>query len=91
LEDLASAGVRDVFIVVGPHNREQIASYVGDGSPFGLSVEYVVQERPLGIAHALSLVEGLVDGPFVLYLGDNLIEGGWGPICAASHRTRSCF
>jgi glucose-1-phosphate thymidylyltransferase len=76
LSQIAEAGIRDVFVVVGPHNREQIAEYVGDGSRFGLTVEYLVQERPLGIAHAVSLAEGLVGGPFLVYLGDNLLQGG---------------
>ena len=76
LEQLAAAGVRHVFVVVGPHNKEQIAEYVGDGSKFGVSAEYVLQERPLGIAHALSLLEGRIGGNFVVYLGDNLVQGG---------------
>ena len=76
LSQIAEAGVREVFLVVGPHNREQIAEYVGDGSKFGVSVEYIVQERPLGLAHAVSLAEGFVDGPFLVYLGDNLVQEG---------------
>ncbi|AET33361.1 glucose-1-phosphate thymidylyltransferase [Pyrobaculum ferrireducens] len=76
LSQIAEVGVREVFIVVGSHNREQIVEYVGDGSRFGVSVEYLVQERPLGLAHAVSLAEGFVDGPFLVYLGDNLLQGG---------------
>ncbi len=76
LSQIVETGIKYVFVVVGPHNREQIAEYVGDGSRFGVSVEYLVQERPLGIAHALSLAWGLVDGPFLVYLGDNLVQGG---------------
>jgi glucose-1-phosphate thymidylyltransferase len=57
LSQIAEAGVRDVFLVVGPHNREQIAECVGDKSRFGLSVEYLLQEGPLGLAHAASLAE----------------------------------
>ncbi|NAZ32883.1 MAG: glucose-1-phosphate thymidylyltransferase [Pyrobaculum sp.] len=79
LSQIAEAGVGEVFIVVGPHNREQIAEYVGDGSRFGLSVQYLLQERPLGLAHAVSLVERYVSGPFLVYLGDNLLKGGVAP------------
>jgi len=79
LSQIAEAGVREVFIVVGPHNREQIAEYVSDGSKFGLSVEYLLQGRPLGIAHAVSLAEGYVSGSFLVYLGDNLLKGGVAP------------
>ena len=55
--------MRDVFLVLGPHNREQIAESVGDGSRFGLSVEYLLQEGPLGLAQAVSLAERRVSGP----------------------------
>jgi glucose-1-phosphate thymidylyltransferase len=79
LSQIAEAGVKEVFIVVGPHNREQIAEYVGDGSRFGLSVVYLLQERPLGLAHAVSLAERYVSGPFLVYLGDNLLKGGAAP------------
>jgi len=79
LSQIAEAGIKEVFLVVGPHNREQIAEYVGDGSRFGLSVEYLLQERPLGLAHAVSLAEGYVSGPFLMYLGDNLLKGGAAP------------
>jgi len=76
LSQIAEAGIKEVFLVVGPHNREQIAEYVGDGSKFGLSVRYLLQERPLGLAHAVSLAERHVSGPFLVYLGDNLLQGG---------------
>jgi glucose-1-phosphate thymidylyltransferase len=76
LSQIAEAGIKEVLLVVGPHNREQIEEYVGDGSKFGLSVEYLLQERPLGIAHAVSLAERHVHGPFLVYLGDNLLQGG---------------
>jgi glucose-1-phosphate thymidylyltransferase len=76
LSQIAEAGIKEVLLVVGPHNREQIEEYVGDGSKFGLSVEYLLQERPLGIAHAVSLAERRVHGPFLVYLGDNLLQRG---------------
>jgi glucose-1-phosphate thymidylyltransferase len=79
LSQIAEAGVKEVFLVVGLHNREQIAEYVGDGSRFGLSVVYLLQEMPLGIAHAVSLAEGYVSGSFLVYLGDNLLKGGAAP------------
>jgi len=74
---------------VGPHNREQIAEYVGDGSKFGLSVEYLLQERPLGIAHAVSLAERYVSGSFLVYLGDNLVKGGVVPYLKRFTETRA--
>jgi len=47
----------------------------GGWSRFGLSVRYLLQERPLGIAHAVSLAERHVSGLFLVYLGDNLLQG----------------
>ena len=55
LERLAGAGLRDVALVVNPTNQPVIEAYAGDGSKWGLAITYVVQETPLGIAHALSL------------------------------------
>jgi glucose-1-phosphate thymidylyltransferase len=76
LESLAEAGVRSVGIVVGD-TREQVVAAVGDGSRFGLEVEYIDQPVPLGIAHAVKISEGFLNGdPFVLYLGDNFLRGG---------------
>jgi glucose-1-phosphate thymidylyltransferase len=73
---ITEASIREVFVVVCLHNHDQIAEYVGNGTRFRLSVYYLVQEKPLGLAHAVSLAEGLVDGPFLVYLEDNLLQGG---------------
>ncbi|HKA23970.1 MAG TPA: glucose-1-phosphate thymidylyltransferase [Candidatus Eisenbacteria bacterium] len=83
LESIRDAGIRDVGIIVaGPVNREgttaaEIHGAVGDGSRFGLRVEYIAQEQPLGLAHAVKTAQGyLKDSPFVMFLGDNLIKDG---------------
>jgi glucose-1-phosphate thymidylyltransferase len=76
LESIASAGIRDVGIVVGDTQAE-IEAAVGDGSAFGLQVTYLRQEAPLGLAHAVLIArEYLGDDDFVMYLGDNFIVGG---------------
>jgi glucose-1-phosphate thymidylyltransferase len=76
LEAIKEAGVDDVGIVVG-ETAGEIRQAVGDGSPWGLNVEYITQERPLGLAHAVLVAEEYVAGDdFVLYLGDNLIKDG---------------
>jgi glucose-1-phosphate thymidylyltransferase len=50
---------------------------VGDGSKFGAKVEYIPQEAPLGLAHAVKISQEFIgDDPFVMYLGDNLLSGG---------------
>lgn len=76
LRDLASVGVKEVAIVLGPL-AEGIREEVGVGAAFGLRVSYILQEVPRGIADAVRLARGFVgDDPFVVYLGDNLLEQG---------------
>ncbi|WP_017575219.1 glucose-1-phosphate thymidylyltransferase [Nocardiopsis kunsanensis] len=76
LESIRDAGVTDVGVVVGD-TADEIRAAVGDGSRFGLSVTYLRQERPLGLAHAVSVARNyLGDDDFVMYLGDNFLLGG---------------
>ena len=76
LEAVAEAGITQVGIVVGS-TGDEVRAAVGDGSRWGVSVTYVQQTKPLGIAHAVSIATEFVRGePFLLYLGDNvLLEG----------------
>jgi len=76
LRHFSSAGISEVGVVVGPLH-EGIREAVGDGSSFGLKVTYVHQGDPKGLAHAvLCAREFLGDEPFVMYLGDNLLQEG---------------
>jgi len=76
LEAISAAGIVDVGIVVGDTAPEVIAA-VGDGTKFGLRAQYIRQESPLGLAHAVKIAQDyLRDDPFVMYLGDNLLSGG---------------
>jgi glucose-1-phosphate thymidylyltransferase len=77
LEDLAEAGITDVVIVVAPHSADAIRSTVGDGSRFGVKITYIVQAEARGIADVVRVAEqDLIGEPFVMYLGDNVLEGG---------------
>jgi glucose-1-phosphate thymidylyltransferase len=83
LQHLARAGVRDVGIVLGPI-QEGIREAVGDGSAFGFRVTYIHQGDPKGIAHAVVCARDFLgDEPFVMYLGDNLLQEGVGEFVRA--------
>jgi glucose-1-phosphate thymidylyltransferase len=88
LEQIRDAGVSDVGIIVGD-TAADIEAAVGDGSALGIAVTYLRQDAPLGLAHAvLTAAEFLGDDDFVMFLGDNLIEGGIGHLVAAFERDR---
>lgn len=76
LSAIRDAGITEVGIVVG-QTAAEIEAAVGDGSAWGLTVTYIPQEAPLGLAHAVLTAADFVRGrPFVMYLGDNvLLEG----------------
>jgi len=77
IEALVEAGVTEIGIVIAPQTGDEIREAVGDGSQFGASVTYIVQDEPAGLAHAvLTAEEYLAGSPFVMYLGDNLLRDG---------------
>jgi glucose-1-phosphate thymidylyltransferase len=76
IEAIAEAGIRDIGIVVGDTQAE-IRAAVGDGSRWNVRVEYIEQDAPRGLAHAVKISRGFIgDDPFVVYLGDNLLNKG---------------
>jgi glucose-1-phosphate thymidylyltransferase len=87
IEAMAQAGIEQVGIIVAPETGDEIRSAVGDGSRFGVSVEYVLQDEPLGLAHAVLTAEPFLGAdPFVMYLGDNLLQGGISDLVEAFRR-----
>jgi glucose-1-phosphate thymidylyltransferase len=77
IEAMAAAGIDEVGIIIAPETGAEIREAAGDGSAFGISIEYIEQEAPLGLAHAVLTAEPyLGDSPFVMYLGDNLLRDG---------------
>jgi glucose-1-phosphate thymidylyltransferase len=74
IEALAASGISEIGIVVGD-TRQEIRDAVGDGSRFGVTVTYIEQAAPLGLAHAVLVSEPFLgNDPFCMYLGDNLIR-----------------
>jgi glucose-1-phosphate thymidylyltransferase len=77
IEAMAAAGIEEVGIIIAPETGAEIQAAAGDGSQFGIKIEYIEQDAPLGLAHALITAEGFLgDSPFVMYLGDNLLRDG---------------
>jgi glucose-1-phosphate thymidylyltransferase len=76
IESLAAAGITEIGIVVGDTQAE-IRQAVGDGSKWNVRVTYIEQAAPLGLAHAVLISEPFIGrDPFVMYLGDNLLNKG---------------
>ncbi len=76
LECLSRSGIREVLVITGGHNPKDLALLVGDGRQFGFKrLQYAVQQRAAGIAHAVGLAEAFADGaPLLVMLGDNLVQ-----------------
>lgn len=79
IEDLVDAGITDIGIVVGDTQAE-IKQAVGSGERWGAKITYIPQSEPLGLAHAVMVAEEFLgDDPFVMYLGDNMLEDRTAP------------
>ncbi len=76
LSILLLAGIRDIVLISSPHSLPQFKELLGDGSDWGIKLNYVEQANPNGIAEALILSEDYIKGkPSVLILGDNIFYG----------------
>jgi glucose-1-phosphate thymidylyltransferase len=78
LRHIEQAGIEDVGVIVSPETGGQIEEAVAGNFP-GLRLRYIVQDEPLGLAHAVLVARDFLgDEPFLMYLGDNLINQGVG-------------
>ena len=84
IEAMARAGIDEVGIIIAPETGDEVRAAAGDGARFGVRITYIVQDEPLGLAHAVLTAERFLNGaPFVMYLGDNLLQGGIEDLVAA--------
>src|SRR4051812_16923413 len=84
IEAMAQAGIEEIGIIIAPETGEEIRAAAGDGSQFGVRLTYIVQDEPAGLAHAVLTAEPFLGtDPFVMYLGDNLLQGGIADLVSA--------
>src|SRR5699024_2110612 len=89
LSTLMLAGIRDILVITTPEDRAAFQRVLGDGSRFGVHLQYTIQPSPDGLAQAFVLAERFLDGDrAALVLGDNLFYGtGMAPSCGATARS----
>ncbi|MGR3270522.1 MULTISPECIES: glucose-1-phosphate thymidylyltransferase RfbA [Rhodobacterales] len=76
LTALMLAGIREIAVITTPEDQAQFQRTLGDGSQWGLSLTYIVQPRPEGLAQAYILAEDFLAGaPSAMVLGDNIFFG----------------
>ena len=76
ISTLMLAGLREILIIVAPHEREKFVNLLGSGEKFGVNLQYAIQPRPEGLAQSLVIAEEFLDGErCCLILGDNIFHG----------------
>ena len=75
IESIKEAGIADIAIIIGGLGSNKVKEYYGNGENFGVSITYIEQDEPRGIAHAIRLCKEFVNNEkFLVFLGDNIIQ-----------------
>lgn len=76
LDDIAACGIKEVIVNLNKGDKE-VPAAIGDGSRWGINVQYIEQELPNGMMYPILIAEKLIGNePFMLFAGDNILSGG---------------
>jgi glucose-1-phosphate thymidylyltransferase len=75
IESMKEVGIKEIAIIIGGIGAQKVKDYYGDGEKFDIKINYIYQDFPRGISHAISLCEDFIgDEKFLVFLGDNIIQ-----------------